>query len=228
MISVRKLNFMSFKNQTVVITGGASGIGLAAAHLIQKNNGTPLLLDMDLKKLNEAQRTLNLTDSIFEVDVSNEKELNNCLDFALEKLPPIKGLVCSAGKAPIPKRIEDTELNEWNSIIESHLTGTFLSCKIFGGQIAKIGGGSIVNISSVVGFNPGPVLANTGLNSLSFQKPVVAGDIITAQITVKRKTRRTEDYGEVRWHVTLRNQDTEQVAEYELLTMNSYGGAKGV
>ena len=75
--------------------------------------------------------------------------------------------------------------------------------------------------------NPGPVLANTGLNSLSFQKPVVAGDIITAQITVKRKTRRTEDYGEVRWHVTLRNQDIEQVAEYELLTMNSYGGAKG-
>ena len=45
---------MSFKKQTVVITGGASGIGLAAAHLIQKNNGTPLLLDMDLKKLNEA------------------------------------------------------------------------------------------------------------------------------------------------------------------------------
>ena len=75
--------------------------------------------------------------------------------------------------------------------------------------------------------NPGPVLANTGLNSLSFQKPVVAGDIITAQITVKRKTRRTEDYGEVRWHVTLRNQDIEQVAEYELLTMNSYGETKG-
>ena len=128
-MSGRKLNFMNFENQTVVITGGASGIGLAVAHLIQKNNGTPLLLDMDLKKLNDAKKTLNLTDSVFEVDVSNEKELNNCLDFALEKLPPIKGLVCSAGKAPIPKRIEDTELTEWNNIIESHLTGTFLSCK---------------------------------------------------------------------------------------------------
>ena len=42
---------MNFENQTVVITGGASGIGLAVAHLIKKNNGTPLLLDMDLKKL---------------------------------------------------------------------------------------------------------------------------------------------------------------------------------
>ena len=50
-------------------------------------------------------------------------------------------------------------IRDRNNIIESHLTGTFLSCKIFGGQMAKIGGGSIVNISSVVGFNPGPVLA---------------------------------------------------------------------
>jgi oxepin-CoA hydrolase/3-oxo-5,6-dehydrosuberyl-CoA semialdehyde dehydrogenase len=75
--------------------------------------------------------------------------------------------------------------------------------------------------------NPGPVLANTGLNALSFQKPVVVGDSIAVQLTVKRKTRRTKDYGEVRWHVVLRNQDQEHVAEYELLTMNSYGETKG-
>ena len=75
--------------------------------------------------------------------------------------------------------------------------------------------------------NPGPVLANTGLNALSFQKPVVAGDTISVQLTVKCKTRRTDEYGEVRWYVALRNQDWEQVAEYELLTMNSYGETEG-
>ncbi len=68
----------------------------------------------------------------------------------------------------------------------------------------------------------GPVLANTGLDSLRFQKPVSAGDRIKVQLTVKKKTKRTEDYGEVRWHVILRNQDNEPVAEYELLTMNAY------
>lgn len=68
----------------------------------------------------------------------------------------------------------------------------------------------------------GPVLANTGLNGLSFQKPVSPGDRIRARLTVRRKTRRTEDYGEVRWDVTLFNQDDEQVAEYELLTMVAY------
>ncbi|MEP1442784.1 MAG: phenylacetic acid degradation bifunctional protein PaaZ [Hyphomicrobiales bacterium] len=71
--------------------------------------------------------------------------------------------------------------------------------------------------------NPGPVLANTGLNELSFQKPVAPGDSIKVRLTVKRKTKRTDTYGEVRWNVTLTNQDDEQVAEYELLTMNEYG-----
>ncbi len=68
----------------------------------------------------------------------------------------------------------------------------------------------------------GPVLANTGLDHLRFMKPVVAGDAIKVRLTVKSKTRRNDDYGEVRWHVTLTNQDDERVAAYELLTMNSY------
>ncbi|MFG5384833.1 phenylacetic acid degradation bifunctional protein PaaZ [Yoonia sp. R2-816] len=68
----------------------------------------------------------------------------------------------------------------------------------------------------------GPVLANTGLDNLRFMKPVVAGDSIKVRLTVKAKTRRNDDYGEVRWHVTLTNQDDDRVAEYELLTMNSY------
>ncbi|MFV1463519.1 MULTISPECIES: phenylacetic acid degradation bifunctional protein PaaZ [unclassified Phaeobacter] len=68
----------------------------------------------------------------------------------------------------------------------------------------------------------GPVLANTGLDSLRFMKPVSAGDSIRVRLTVKKKTPRNEDYGEVRWHVTLTNQDDEIAAEYELLTMNAF------
>jgi oxepin-CoA hydrolase/3-oxo-5,6-dehydrosuberyl-CoA semialdehyde dehydrogenase len=70
--------------------------------------------------------------------------------------------------------------------------------------------------------NPGPVLANTGLENLRFMKPVVAGDSIKVRLTVKKKTRRNDEYGEVRWDVTLTNQDHDLVAEYELLTMNEY------
>lgn len=70
--------------------------------------------------------------------------------------------------------------------------------------------------------NEGPVLANTGLDNLRFMKPVVPGDSIRVRLSVKQKTPRSPEYGEVRWHVTLRNQDNEAVAEYELLTMNAF------
>ncbi|MEM7268484.1 MAG: phenylacetic acid degradation bifunctional protein PaaZ [Pseudomonadota bacterium] len=70
--------------------------------------------------------------------------------------------------------------------------------------------------------SPGPVLANTGIGELAFQKPLSPGEALHCRLTVKKKTRRTETYGEVRWNVTVWNQDKEQVAEYELLTMVAY------
>ncbi|MEL6118523.1 MAG: phenylacetic acid degradation bifunctional protein PaaZ [Pseudomonadota bacterium] len=68
----------------------------------------------------------------------------------------------------------------------------------------------------------GPVLANTGLDNLRFMKPVVPGDSLKVRLTVKHKTPRNAEYGEIRWHVTLTNQDDNLVAEYDLLTMNAY------
>jgi len=68
---------------------------------------------------------------------------------------------------------------------------------------------------------PGPTLANTGLENLRFMAPVSPGDCISVRLTVKSKKRRTPDYGEVRWDVELTNQDGATVAAYDLLTMNS-------
>ncbi len=73
--------------------------------------------------------------------------------------------------------------------------------------------------------NEGPVLANTGLDGLRFLKPVQAGDAIKVALTVKDKTPRNPQYGEVRWQVHLTNQNDEPVAEYELLTMNAFAPA---
>ncbi len=70
--------------------------------------------------------------------------------------------------------------------------------------------------------DPGPVLANTGLSDLVFEKPVSPGDSIRVTLTVKRKTRRNDEYGEMQWHVALHNQNDEPVATYTLHTMNSY------
>ncbi|WP_347718215.1 phenylacetic acid degradation bifunctional protein PaaZ [Sphingomonas sp.] len=68
---------------------------------------------------------------------------------------------------------------------------------------------------------PGPVLANTGLDKLRFVKPLVPGEAMKVALTVKAKTRRNDDYGEVRWAVTVTDGGDDTVATYELLTMNA-------
>jgi oxepin-CoA hydrolase / 3-oxo-5,6-dehydrosuberyl-CoA semialdehyde dehydrogenase len=68
---------------------------------------------------------------------------------------------------------------------------------------------------------PGPVLANYGLDNLRFTKPVSPGDTLKVRLTAKEKTLRNPGHGEVRWDVAVTNQDGEQVATYELLTMNA-------
>ena len=70
--------------------------------------------------------------------------------------------------------------------------------------------------------DPGPVLANYGLDNLRFLKPVSPDDAIAVRLTVKQKrAARTPEYGEVRWDVEVVNQAAETVATYDLLTMNA-------
>jgi oxepin-CoA hydrolase/3-oxo-5,6-dehydrosuberyl-CoA semialdehyde dehydrogenase len=69
--------------------------------------------------------------------------------------------------------------------------------------------------------DPGPVLANTGLEGLRFQTPLYPGDSMRVELTVKSKSVRNEEMGEVRWAVYVLNQKDEVVASYDLLTMNT-------
>jgi oxepin-CoA hydrolase/3-oxo-5,6-dehydrosuberyl-CoA semialdehyde dehydrogenase len=69
---------------------------------------------------------------------------------------------------------------------------------------------------------PGPVLANSGLENLRFITPVSPGDAIRVELTAKQITpRETDEYGEVRWDAVIRNQDDELVATYDVLTLVS-------
>ncbi len=67
---------------------------------------------------------------------------------------------------------------------------------------------------------PGPVLANYGLENLRFVTPVSPGDEIRVVLTAKQITpRETDEYGEVRWDAVIRNQRDELVASYDVLTL---------
>ncbi|GAB3494737.1 phenylacetic acid degradation bifunctional protein PaaZ [Flexivirga lutea] len=91
---------------------------------------------------------------------------------------------------------------------------------IFGGIVAH--GYLIVSLAAglFVEPEPGPVLANFGVDNLRFLTPVKAGDAISVQLTAKQITpRQTADYGEVRWDCLVTNQDGEAVATYDVLTL---------
>lgn len=90
----------------------------------------------------------------------------------------------------------------------------------FGGRVAH--GYYIVSIAAglFVDPNPGPVLANYGVDNLRFLTPVFPGDSLKVILTCKQKSPRvTENYGEVRWDAVVTNQDDKLIAQYDVLTM---------
>jgi oxepin-CoA hydrolase / 3-oxo-5,6-dehydrosuberyl-CoA semialdehyde dehydrogenase len=91
---------------------------------------------------------------------------------------------------------------------------------LFGGIVAH--GYLVVSLAAglFVEPNPGPVLANFGVDGLRFLTPVKAGDALIVTLTAKQLTPRlSADYGEVRWDAVVTNQNDEPVATYDVLTL---------
>ena len=91
---------------------------------------------------------------------------------------------------------------------------------LFGGIVAH--GYLVVSLAAglFVDPDPGPVLANFGVDHLRFLTPVKADDTIAVTLTVKQITPRSNaDYGEVRWDAVVTNADGEPVATYDVLTL---------
>jgi len=91
---------------------------------------------------------------------------------------------------------------------------------IFEGRVAH--GYLILSLAAglFVDPDPGPVLANTGLENLRFLTPLYPGDSMRVELTVRSKSLKSKDTGVVRWAVEIFNQKDELVATYDLLTEN--------
>lgn len=143
-----------------VITGGASGIGLATAKRVKNAGGLVALLDIDLDRCRRAAEELGEGVAAFHGDVVDEDSLSTAADRVESELGPVGSLVCGAGAPQVPGPIAEMRIDEWEAVVASHLKGTFLTCRIFGRRIVDgARGGIIVNIASVTGFCPGPTYA---------------------------------------------------------------------
>ncbi|MEQ8799153.1 MAG: phenylacetic acid degradation bifunctional protein PaaZ [Salinisphaeraceae bacterium] len=90
----------------------------------------------------------------------------------------------------------------------------------FDGRVAH--GYYIVSLAAglFVAPEPGPVLANYGVDNLRFMTPAYPGDELSVTLTCKEKNlREGAGYGEVRWDTVVTNQNDDQVAQYDVLTM---------
>ena len=89
----------------------------------------------------------------------------------------------------------------------------------FDGRVAH--GYLIVSLAAglFVDPDPGPVLANYGVDNLRFLTPVYPDDALTVTLTCKQISPREGEYGEVRWDADVTKQDGSSVAKYDVLTM---------
>jgi oxepin-CoA hydrolase/3-oxo-5,6-dehydrosuberyl-CoA semialdehyde dehydrogenase len=106
----------------------------------------------------------------------------------------------------------------------AHMDEDAAARSIFGRRVAH--GYFVLSAAAGLFVHPdeGPVLANYGLDSLRFIKPVYPGDTIQVRLTVKQKTARETPpdgvpQGVVAWDVEVTNQDREAVAVYTILTL---------
>jgi NAD(P)-dependent dehydrogenase (short-subunit alcohol dehydrogenase family) len=137
--------------KTAVVTGGTSGIGLAIALGLAESGANVVATSRRQEQVDEAAakiealgvKALRLTS-----DVSDRASLQLVADETVKAFGKVDILVNSAGKIKRAPTVDFPE-DEWNSIMDTNVTGTLRACQIFGKRMLEKGYGKIVNIASL-------------------------------------------------------------------------------
>ena len=128
----------------VLITGGASGIGLQTARTLQQQGARLTLLDVNAPALEAAAEELGASSQV--ADVTDEQQLADAVAAAVAANGELHAAVNGAGTGTFGP-ITDLPLEEWHRVVELCLTGVFLSIKHEAPHLAQ--GGAVVNIASL-------------------------------------------------------------------------------
>ncbi|MEX0686809.1 MAG: glucose 1-dehydrogenase [Balneolales bacterium] len=142
---------MSFKNKTIVITGGAQGIGESCARIFHREKGNVVILDIDQSSGNRLSEQLGERALFISCDVSNEAEVQDAMRQAVNEFGSLDILVNNAG---ILKYATVTELSveDWDLVMSVNLKGSFLCAKHAIPYMMEQGDGVVINMSSVQAF----------------------------------------------------------------------------
>ena len=133
----------NIKNKTILITGGANGIGKATALLFSENNKV-IIIDSDKKSCEELIKENNNIDIINE-DITNYEEIEKIINSIFDKYKNIDILINNAGIQTIAP-ISKLPLEEWNKVLKVNLTSNFYITQIVSNKMKN--NSTILNISS--------------------------------------------------------------------------------
>lgn len=139
-----------FNEKVAVITGGASGIGLATAKKLLGEGSNVVLVDWN-QDVSDIAKSLSNNCIGIRCDVSSDTDVQKCVNEVIEKFGHIDYLVANAGIGGGPNKAHEVSVDEWNKVIGVNQTGIFLMNKYVIGEMLKTGGGAIVNTSSMYG-----------------------------------------------------------------------------
>lgn len=136
----------------MLITGGASGIGLQTARLFLREGARVAILDINPATLDQARTELRECIAI-EADVTQEAQVTQAVNEAIGRLGGLDGLVNSAGIS-FWRSFDDITFAEWRQILSVNLDGPFLVSKAVWPALKAAKASTIVNVGSGAGLQP--------------------------------------------------------------------------
>ena len=160
-------NFFSLDNKIAVIIGAGGYLCSEMARGLASCGCSLALLDLRIEKTKKIEMELNnkgFAKIISQkINVENKNEHKEVLKKIISKFGKVDILINGAGINNASDYL-DISLEEWNSVLSSQLTGTFLGCQVFGKHMLENNKGSIINISSA---SAGPPLSKAFAYSAS-------------------------------------------------------------
>ena len=152
-----------FEGQTVIVTGGGSGIGRCTAHELASLGANVAIVGRKVEKLETVRNEIEAAGgrvSCHVCDIRDEPMVRQMIAEVIERHGGIHGLVNNAG-GQYPSPAKDLSTKGWEAVIRNNLTGGFIVAREAYTQWMEAHGGSIVNIIADI-WGGMPTMAHTG------------------------------------------------------------------
>jgi 3-oxoacyl-[acyl-carrier protein] reductase len=150
------MNNLDFQGRTAVVTGGASGIGLAIALRLAASGAAVSLWDRDETALTKAKAMLPTGTGFYALDICDPDAVARAAGATASAIHKIDVLVCSAGITGPNMVTWDYPIDAWRQVIDINLNGLFYCNRAVVPLMMQKNYGRIVNIASIAGKEGNP------------------------------------------------------------------------